>query len=229
MSDDDPKDAETLRLRCVPTETLRTTAGLADVLAARLGRLENPHELALTLKLVTDEDAWLPSMAFHLTPREGVWWAYLCVRFAARRANSKFETSEAMDAAENWLRERDDSLRYRAYQCAANEGFDKPGALVGLAAFLSGASVTPPNLHPTPPPPFASCSAALSAVRIAQGDRPDRPLVRAEEAWRLGWEIAMGGSGKSTWSNLIDQAEPSAAREAAAKEAHSAGELETDV
>ena len=135
-------------------------------------------------------------LAHALPKREAVWWACMCASHTAPADLAEADRL-ARETAELWVRQQKDEQRRAAMTHAEASGFQTPEAWSGVAAFWSGASMSPPNVPAVPPPPEASGGAvagavALAAVRGEVSRRPDR-LKRFLESGR---NIAAGGPGR---------------------------------
>jgi hypothetical protein len=104
-------------------------------------------------------------MAHALPPREGVWWAWMCVRKAAGPEPPP-PVKASLEATEKWLSQPSDELR-RAAKQAADKADGTAAWCVGVAAFLSGGSVAPPDAPVVPAAEFASAKTVAGAVMIS--------------------------------------------------------------
>ena len=104
-------------------------------------------------------------MAHALPPREGVWWAWMCARKVAGPEPPP-PVKASLEATEKWLSQPSDELR-RAAKEAAEQADGTAAWCVGMAAFLSGGSVAPPDSLVVPPAEFASAKTVAGAVMIS--------------------------------------------------------------
>ncbi len=103
--------------------------------------------------------AWLPKPA-------AVAWACGCVRNAL--GDSMRPTDQAaLEAADAWAAEPDESKRRAADAAAEACDYSGPAASVALAAFWSEGSLAPPDLAPAPPPETATVKAVTGALMAA--------------------------------------------------------------
>ncbi|HZS62691.1 MAG TPA: hypothetical protein VFA43_25755 [Gemmatimonadaceae bacterium] len=105
-------------------------------------------------------------VAHALPKREAVWWALLCAREAAGDAPSA-DVKASLDATDNWVRHPGDDQRRAAMAAAQKATFETPAGCAGLAAFLSGGSLSVPGQPEVPPGPFLTAKAVTGGVSIA--------------------------------------------------------------
>ncbi len=105
-------------------------------------------------------------VAFALPRREAVWWALLCAREAAGDAPPP-AVRAALDATDTWVRHPGDEQRRAAMAAAKTAEFSTSAGCAGLAAFLSGGSLSVPGQPDVPPGPFECAKAAFGAVAVA--------------------------------------------------------------
>jgi hypothetical protein len=105
-------------------------------------------------------------VAHALPKREAVWWALLCAREAAGDAPSA-DVRAALDATDVWVRHPADEQRRAAMAAAQKATFQTAAGCAGLAAFLSGGSLSVPGQPEVPPGPFLTAKAVTGGVSIA--------------------------------------------------------------
>src|SRR5262245_6903051 len=106
-------------------------------------------------------------LAHALPKREGVWWAWVCARRAAGEAPSP-KAKAVLEATEAWIREPTEGNRRAAMERAQAAEFTTPAGCAGLAVFLSGDNLAPPNVEQAVPPgEFAAAKAVAGAVIMA--------------------------------------------------------------
>lgn len=104
----------------------------------------------------------------HALPRfEAVSWAAAVLDRESRRRELSPGNRQALDSALRWVGEPDDAHRRAAYAAAEQASDDSPERLLGFAVFLSGGSLSEPDLPPVLPPAATCCQLAVSAVRLA--------------------------------------------------------------
>jgi hypothetical protein len=119
-------------------------------------------------------------IAYALPKRESVWWAWVCARRAAG-ADPSHDVQTALALTEKWIAQPNDENRRAAMNAAQAAGFDTPAGCAGLAAFLSGSSLGPPELQPVPPGPYDSAKAVAGAVTLGAVAAPEK----AADTFRL--------------------------------------------
>jgi hypothetical protein len=131
-----------------------------------------------------------------LLKREAVWWTCMCARHTAP-ANLAAADQAALEAAEIWVRRQTDEARRDAMSKAQHTGFQTPEAWAGFAAFLSGDSMSLPDLPKVPPAPHLAGTVVAGAVQLAsvRGD-PTRQPARLTLFLRSARDIAAGGVGR---------------------------------
>jgi hypothetical protein len=119
-------------------------------------------------------------LAHALPRREAVWWAWVCARrVAGEKPAAPIQAS--LDATQQWIADPTDQRRRAAMQHAETVGFGTPAGSAGLAAFLSGGSLAPPDVEAVPPGEFMAAKAiAGSIILAAVATEPER----ADEKFR---------------------------------------------
>lgn len=97
----------------------------------------------------------------------------------------------ALDAAQQWLREPNDSRRRAAYDAAEAASSVSAQRMCALAVFFSGGSLAPPDLEPLPAPKDALGAFAAGAVLTAV-TRSGRRQEGLRAALALGDALAVG-------------------------------------
>jgi hypothetical protein len=105
-------------------------------------------------------------LACALPRREAVWWAWVCARRAAGDAPAP-AVQASLEATQKWIAEPVDKHRRTAMQLAEAVGFDTPAGCAGLAAFLSGDSLAPPDAEAVPPGEFTAAKAIAGSIVLA--------------------------------------------------------------
>jgi len=111
----------------------------------------------------TPEDA-IAFCAYLLPRREAVWWACQCVRVLAPPRDEAEQA--ALDTAETWVREPEESRRRVALQLGMTSERQSPATWLLLAAGWSGGSMVEGE-HPVPAPSHLTAKAARAAILIA--------------------------------------------------------------
>ncbi|MEM6537539.1 MAG: hypothetical protein AAF668_07400 [Pseudomonadota bacterium] len=119
------------------------------------------------------KDEGLGKLLFYMLPkREAVWAACLVARAAEKFYGAV--PSRACAAAELWVRDQSEEARYKAFELADAEGFDRPGAWAALSAFWAGPSMAPADAEQAvAPAPYHFVVAAVNAFTLALPVNPD--------------------------------------------------------
>lgn len=137
-------------------------------------------------------------IAHALPRREAVWWALVCAREAAGEQPTP-EVRAALDATEVWMRHPGDEQRRAAMEAAKKATFKTPAGCAGLAAFLSGGSLSVPGQPDVPPGPFHTAKAVYGAVALAAiGEDPKTAPDRFQKFIDHG--VALGDGTNAWWS-----------------------------
>lgn len=123
----------------------------------------------------------------HALPRmEAIAWAARLLDDDSRGRALARPDRQALDHVLRWLGEPDDSHRRAAHEAAEQAGERSPERMLAMAVFLSGGSLSLPDLPPVLPPPEAAVRMATGAVTMAayRSGAPeayfDRALLLAE-------------------------------------------------
>ncbi len=135
----------------------------------------------------------LDVLARWLPPREGVYWACLCIR-AVSGAEVPADAKPALAAAERWVSDPSEANRRTGEKAAADASYSTPAALAAMGAFLSGGNLAPESAGVTvPPTPDLAPRAVSGAVRMAAVIRePEKAAQRHAEFVGLGLDVATG-------------------------------------
>jgi hypothetical protein len=141
---------------------------------------------------LTETRAWVDAIAFlaHALPRrESVWWAYVCARDAAGEPPAATYAA-SLEATKKWIAEPTGSNRQAALDAAQAAGIATPAGLAGLAAFLCGETLGPPDAPPAPPPEFAAAKAVAGSVNLAAVHPKTGIEARYADLVKRGIEVA---------------------------------------
>jgi len=108
----------------------------------------------------------LRMVAYLLPRREAIGWGCLCVRHIQPSPQEK-PLPPVQTAVERWVASPQEEARWAAKQAADAEDPKSLSGLLGLAVFLAGPSMAPPNLQAVPPPPLAASEIVASVVFLA--------------------------------------------------------------
>jgi hypothetical protein len=105
-------------------------------------------------------------LAHALPKREAVWWAWVSVRRAAGDEPAN-EIREVLEATEAWIKDPTDQNRRLAMEKAETADFSTAAGCAGLAAFLSGDSLAPPDMEPVAPGEYMAANAITGSIVLA--------------------------------------------------------------
>ena len=147
-------------------------------------------------------------LAWGLGEMELIWWACLAARFeetlSGRRA-----VSEALVMAQRWLRDRDEAVRYMAFERAQSETRATAGTLAAYAVFAAGPSLAPRDAAPAPAPPGVARGAALATLMsAAAAPAMAATTVGFDLVNRIGLEIAAGRDGRAAARGALSLVTP---------------------
>ena len=151
-------------------------------------------------------DSWFEQEKFNevvtflchsLPARESVWWGCLCLQSVALSAELSDVQQQALDAAENWVRNPTEANRRISEARAQKAELDNAAGWLAQSAFWSGGSLTPVDAPASPAPPYLYSHAVAGAICLA-AVLPDGS--KAKENYRqmiaIGLDIADGGNGR---------------------------------
>jgi len=165
-------------------------AELEDDVVALLGDGEQPRAFIDALVAAENHAAAVTFLAYALDKRPAVWWAWVC----ARRAHGDTPgpvIQAVLDAAKVWIADPSDANRRTVMARAEAADFGTPAGCAGLAAFLCGDSLAPPEAEPVPPGEFMAARAIAGCVILAAViDPPEQATERYQEYLRQGLEVA---------------------------------------
>lgn len=143
------------------------------------------------LKATAPDDA-LDFIAHALPRQEAVAWAAHLLDRESRHRVLSARDRQALDCALRWVGEPDDPNRRAAHDAAQRAGERSPERLLGLAVYLSGGSLSGPDLPPVLPAPEACGRMAASAIKMAGYRSGDADTVIGD-ALSLAERIAQRG------------------------------------
>ncbi len=168
---------------------IMNAAGLADEVRSRYREGQSGREFVQAMMKGEQFIDSVKFMAHALPPREGVWWAWMCARKAAGPEPPP-AVKTSLEATEKWLSQPSDELRRAAMQ-AAEKADGTPAWCAGVAAFLSGGSVAPPEAPVVPAPEFASSKLVAGAVMIsAVATEPEKAPEKYKASLDQALEVA---------------------------------------
>jgi hypothetical protein len=130
------------------------------------------------LRALVAKEAWGPSVSFcaYLLPRrEAVWWGCQSLRRIQPQRSPR--DTEAIDAAEDWVREPDDERRLAALSLGQQSDYGAPATWMALAAGWSGGSVAP-GFANAPAPPYQTARSIRAGLMIAMAKVPNTEMSK---------------------------------------------------
>ena len=119
----------------------------------------------------------------------GIRWGCSAIRELALSLDS----TEALEAAENWLKKPGDEERWKAREAAEKSGLSSPADLLGMAVFFSGGSITPMDSPAAPPPIYVANRLVGGSVQLAVLSRnPEQSHARYLRALQIGRQVVKG-------------------------------------
>lgn len=189
MSNDHP------RLRPIDDQLLGQVAGIRRELIVEAGEPLSWPRLIATLQAAPErQPALLRALAWGMDDLDRIWWTCLAARLEEIQSG-RAGRSQALVLSERWLREKDDAVRYEAFQKGQEESALGPPAMVGMAVFVAGPSLAPAG-QPVEPPPAGMAHDTALGVLTATAASPrlgDNGFVHVN---RIGLDIAAGGEGR---------------------------------
>lgn len=129
----------------------------------------------------------------HALPRfEGVCWAAHVLDTQSRTRELPVRDRLALDTVMRWIGDTTEPNRLAAREASDNAGARSAERLLALAVYLSGGTMSLPDLPPVNPPPEACARFAAGAVKIA-AFRTEKPKDVLENALVLAEAVANGG------------------------------------
>lgn len=125
-------------------------------------------------------EAWTPAIAFcaYLLPRrEAVWWG--CQSLRSMQPQLTQAELAALDVAEAWVHEPDETFRRAALDLHARGDAGLPAIWMALAAGWSGGSIVPPEYPGVRTPPEQTARAVRSGLLMAMCRIPAEDVGRA--------------------------------------------------
>jgi hypothetical protein len=128
-------------------------------------------------------------LAHALPRREGVWWAWVTAKRVSG-AEPPPKIAASLEATERWIAQPTDANRRAAFEKAQEADVGTPAGCAGLAAFLAGESLAPPNVQAVPPGEFDSAKAITGAIMLAAvAKEPEKAPEKFQAALQQGLEV----------------------------------------
>ena len=164
---------------------------LAEAAAALLDDKQSPIEF---VDVLTEEALFADAVRVlaHLLPkREAVWWASRCVRDSCGDGLAA-DQAAALDAAERWVAEPNETNRRAAESAAEAAGNEGSASMVALAAFWGGGSLAPPDLPEVTPDARLTGKGIVGALMLAAHADPQHAADNFRTFLDKGREIMDG-------------------------------------
>jgi len=165
-------------------------SGIGDEARALLRDDLGPRQY---LDLLIEKEHYTDAILFlaHALPRrEGVWWAWVCARRSAG-TNAPANIKAALDATERWIAQPTDQNRRAVLEMADQADLGRPAGCAGLAAFVSGGSLGPPEGPVVPPAEDLTAKAVAGAVTLAaDAEEPEQAAENFRNFLNQGLEVA---------------------------------------
>lgn len=161
---------------------------VADLMKLDISTLRNPDadpESGYRELRERDETSVAIRYIGHALPRfEAVAWAAHLLRGWSDSANLGVAERQALDSTMRWLEEPTDEYRRAALQAAEAADGNSAEQLLGYAVFMSGGSISEPDLPAVQPPPEVCGRLAVSAILVSayRTANPPDALAAACEA-----------------------------------------------
>jgi hypothetical protein len=129
-------------------------------------------------------------LAHALPKREAVWWAWVTARRTAGDGPPE-EIQAVLDATEVWIKEPTDQNRRVVMEKAEIAEFSTAAGCAGLAAFLSGDSLAPPDVEPVAPGEYMAANAISGSIVLAAvSNEPEKANEKLQEFAEQGMVVA---------------------------------------
>ncbi|BCW90484.1 hypothetical protein sos41_36540 [Alphaproteobacteria bacterium SO-S41] len=169
---------------------------LSEPSAALLAGDTTPEAFFATLRKTGALNDAVSFLALALPRRAAIAWGRDCIAHTVRQAKLSREDIVASAAVSAWLDDPSDERRWTAHDAAGAAGFASPEALLAMAVFVSGGSISPPGT-PTPVPAAPELTGRLAggAVLLAAVRVPPQLIADAKSAFLdRGVEYATGAA-----------------------------------
>lgn len=124
---------------------------------------------------------------------EAVAWASHLLQQWSQAAAAGVPERQALDSVQRWLEEPGDDYRRAAHEAGERAAAKSPERLLANAVFMSGGSISEPDLPPVQPPQQVCGSLAASAVLVAAYGT-ETPATVLAQACDAGEKVASLGA-----------------------------------
>lgn len=132
-------------------------------------------------------------LGYALPRFEAVSWASHLLQNWSRRATLGVSERQALDCVQRWLEEPSEEYRRAAHEAGEKVTSNSPERLLTDAVFMSGGSISEPDLPPVQPPQHVCGALAASAVLASAYVTAD-PKAALTEACDAGEKVAASGA-----------------------------------
>lgn len=169
---------------------------IAELMDLDLARLEDPDADPETeYRKLRERNDLSVAMNYigHALPRfEAVAWAAHLLHDWSRTIELGLTEQQALDSVQRWVGEQSDDYRRAAYEAGQRAARHSPEQLLAWAVFMSGGSISEPDLPAVQPPQHVCGRLAASAVLLAANRAAD-PNAALAAACDAGEKVAAQG------------------------------------
>ena len=170
---------------------------IADLIGAPadVGNVEgSPEEGYQALRSKGDLNLAVRYLAHALPRFEAAAWAASLLDERSRSTSLDANERQALDRAVRWVEEPTDEFRRATFEAGALAPPDSPERLLASAIFMSGGSISEPDL-PAVQPPQQVCGQLAGAAVLVAAYRSKDPAAALIAACELAEKVAAEGSG----------------------------------
>jgi uncharacterized protein DUF6931 len=131
-------------------------------------------------------------LGFALPRLEAVSWAAHLLRGWSRSTPPSKAQRQALDSVCRWLEEPTDEFRRAAHEAGGRARADSPERMLADAVFMSGGSISEPDLPPVQPPQHA-CGGFAAVAIVAGAYETPSPADALAAACQIGEKVAALG------------------------------------
>ncbi len=139
------------------------------------------------------KELWIDAcrfLALALPKREAVWWSIQCAKLGPEQTP---EGTAALQAAEKWVLEMTEEHRRPCQALSETAGIGTPAGLAALAVFVSGGSISAPDLPAVlPPHHMTGTVVGNAAIMAALLPKPADSVEKFPKLVAIGVEVAKG-------------------------------------
>lgn len=174
------------------TEARQITAAMGMDGASNPSAGVDPQSFYRTLRDAGDLNAAISYLGLALPRFEAVAWAAHTLQERAKSVRLPPLDRQALERVLRWLEEPTDDFRRAAYEAAERATPKGPENMLGLAVFMSGGSLGPPDL-PAVNPPQDVCGRVAAAAILIAAHKAEKPEAVMASALDTGERIAAEG------------------------------------